>query len=175
MKRKGITPVIAIVLLLLITVGAVGVVYTQFQSLTGNPSQQLAQQQKVRNTQLAFASVYSNDTSNTATNDAINISLRNTGSVTVNMSKQFNIAFSPTGTDGYIAHDIFPDTAGPNRCFQPRPAGDGLLNPGETYTCNTGIQWPAATETVGIQVSFKTADKSWSYTCSPSTSSSVAC
>ena len=56
-KRKGITPVIAIVLLLLITVGAVGVVYTQFQSLIGNPGEQVNQQQQVRNTEMTFDSM----------------------------------------------------------------------------------------------------------------------
>jgi FlaG/FlaF family flagellin (archaellin) len=32
-RLKGITPVVAIVLLLLVTVGAVGIVYTQFQGI----------------------------------------------------------------------------------------------------------------------------------------------
>jgi FlaG/FlaF family flagellin (archaellin) len=35
-KLKGVTPVVAIVLLLLVTVGAVGIVYTQFQGIVDN-------------------------------------------------------------------------------------------------------------------------------------------
>lgn len=174
MKRKGITPVIAIVLLLLITVGAVGVVYTQFQSLVGNPSQQLDQQQKVQNTKLTFASVYNNDTVTNSDNDAINVTIRNTGSVAINMTKQFDISFSPSGSDGYLSHSIYPNTVGPNECFEIQ-GGAELVEPGQSYTCNTGIAWPGATETVGIEVSFKTADKSWTYTCTPSTSSALAC
>ena len=49
-KRKGITPVIAIVLLMIITVGAVGVVYSQFQSLVGNPGESVNEQQQISNT-----------------------------------------------------------------------------------------------------------------------------
>jgi len=51
-QRKGITPVIAIVLLLMVTVGAVGVVYTQFNSLVGNPSEELEEQQENRDTDI---------------------------------------------------------------------------------------------------------------------------
>ncbi|NMI76870.1 hypothetical protein GLT92_00445 [Nanohaloarchaea archaeon] len=40
-QRKSITPVIAIVLLLMVTVGAVGVVYSQFQSFVGDPTEQI--------------------------------------------------------------------------------------------------------------------------------------
>lgn len=42
MVRKGITPVVSIVLLLMITVGATGVVYTQFEEITDqNPQEEL--------------------------------------------------------------------------------------------------------------------------------------
>lgn len=43
MERKGLTPVIAIVLLLFITVGAVGVVYTQFNDVIAGGQQSTQQ------------------------------------------------------------------------------------------------------------------------------------
>lgn len=177
MKRKGITPVIAIVLLLLITVGAVGVVYTQFQSLVGNPSEELDKQQKVQNTELTFSSVYKD--SSTYSSDTVNITLRNTGEVTLNMTEQFEISFSPDDSDGYLGFNAYPDSvsgATEPLCFNlGAKNGDELVGPGESYTCNTGVEWPGATNSVEFKVSFKSASKSWEETCSPSTSSALAC
>jgi flagellin-like protein len=179
MKRKGITPVIAIVLLLLITVGAVGVVYTQFQSLVGNPSEELDQQQKVQNTDLTFSSVYKDEGDTYSGSDTVNITLRNTGDVAVNMTEQFELSYSPEGSSGYLGLTAYPDSVSgisEPLCFNyGAMEGDELVEPGDSYTCNTGVLWPGATNSVGFEVSFKSASKSWSYTCSPSTSSALAC
>ncbi len=174
--RKGITPVIAIVLLLLITVGAVGVVWTQFQSLTGNPEDDFSQQQQVRNTELSFSSVYNNDTSQTApVGDSINITIRNTGSVAINVTEDLEISFVPQDSDSGLAFNVYPDTVqASSDCFNPH-GGDEQIEPSESYTCKTGIAWPQPTENVGIVVSMQGEDKSWSYSCSPTTSSSVTC
>lgn len=182
MARKGITPVIAIVLLLLITVGAVGVVYTQFQSLTGNPSQELEDQKQVQNTEISFSSVYNNDTSQNSDNaDTINITVRNTGSVAFDVAEDMNIRYLPDGSSGNgLAYDQFPaedkitGLSESERCFHEQ-GGDEVVNPSEEYTCSTGIKFPNAGSSVEIQVSLSGAEKSWSYTCSPSTSSSVTC
>ena len=172
-KSKGITPVIAIVLLLLITIGAVGVVYTQFQSLVGNPADKLNQQKVVQNTELTFSSAYKND------NGGINVTLRNTGSQTVNMSKQFEMKFVPENSESGIDYTTYDkavgNTVGQYECFQNNQGLNELLDPGQSYTCETGVSFPAPTKSVGIIVSFKTAAKSWSHTCSPSTSGSVTC
>ncbi len=175
-SRKGITPVIAIVLLLLITVGAVGVVYSQFQNLTGDPSEQLAQQQRVQNTELTFSSVYKD----TSDDDSINISLRNTGSVTLNMTEQFEISFVPENSDSGVSYQVLPGSykaSGNQECFTSSVTNGNreMVEPGGTYICDTGVAFPAATDSVGIVVSFRTADKSWSYTCAPSTSGSLSC
>jgi flagellin-like protein len=61
-QRKGITPVIAIVLLLMVTVGAVGVVYTQFQSLVGDPTEQIDSQRRNQNTDITIVRGRSSDT-----------------------------------------------------------------------------------------------------------------
>lgn len=93
--RKGITPVIAIVLLILITVGAVGVVYTQFQSLVGNPTEQLREQEKVRNTKMSISGAYRGG-------GGINITLRNTGSTAINTS-DFNVMYVPPNSDSPVS------------------------------------------------------------------------
>lgn len=170
--RKGITPVIAIVLLLLITVGAVGVVYTQFQSLVGNPDEQLSQQQQVRNTEMTFSSVYS-DSSELA------ITVRNTGSVTWNTS-QFALGFVPQGSSSPVIESVLESSvssfshANSNECFS-ADTGTQIVEPDGTYTCTTGISFPGATKQIGLVVSMNGADKDWSYTCSVQTSNSISC
>lgn len=179
MLRKGITPVIAIVLLLLITVGAVGVVYSQFQNLADtNPSEQVARQQKIQNTELTYDSVYK-DTSDASGDETINITLRNTGSEGVNVSKQFELQVIPEGSDSSVGYDTFEKVrssqvrSGEKTCFE---VGNGMiLDPSETYTCDTGILFPSPGDTVGLVTTFKGADKSFDYSCSPSTSGSFTC
>lgn len=175
--RKGITPVIAIVLLLLITVGAVGVVWTQFQNLTGDPSDDFSQQQQVRNTELSYSSVFNNDTGQTApSGDSINITLRNTGEVTLNVTEDLEIAFVPEDSDSGLAFDVYPaPVQAESDCFKTQPDENEQIEPSESYTCKTGIAWPDPADNVGIEVSLQYADKSWSYSCSPTTSSSVTC
>lgn len=174
--KKGITPVIAIVLLLLITVAAVGVVYSQFQSLTDtNPKEQISRQQRIQNTELTFASVYNNDTDTNSDADSVNITVRNTGQYSVNLTEQFDISFVPSGSDSGLAFSIYPGTVqAESWCFKTQN-GNEVLEPGDSYTCKTGVAWPAATESVGIEVSFKNADKSWTHTCAPTTSGSLTC
>jgi len=79
---KGITPVIAIVLLLLITVGAVGVVYTQFQGLVGgNEAKQDLQQRR----QLMDVSLDTVGVTNSSS-DSMNLYIKNVGDQPVNSS-----------------------------------------------------------------------------------------
>lgn len=175
-KRKGITPVIAIVLLLLITVGAVGVVYTQFQSLVGNPGEQVNNQQQIRNTEMTFDSLYKAPTGG---NDYINITFVNTGSQTWNTS-QFRMSYVPEGTGSAVSGQALATTPftydeTEDACFN-QDSSPQVVNPGEDYTCNTGVQWPGATNSIGIQVSMSGADKSWGpENCDPQTSSAVGC
>lgn len=175
---KGITPVISIILLLVITVGAVGVAYTQFQGiLNQNTEQQVAEQQQVRNTELVFDSVYRNNTDTsreTAAPDVINITVRNTGSVTVNLSQSMQLSVVPEGSDSSLSIDVYGDTHGENHCFD-RGVGSPQLEPGDSFTCKTSVAYPSGTESVGLEISMTGADKSWSYTCSPSSSTSVTC
>ena len=175
-KRKGITPVIAIVLLLLITVGAVGVVYTQFQSLVGNPGEQVNQQQQVRNTEMSFDSLYK---ASSGANNYINVTFVNTGSETWNTS-DFRMSYVPEGTGSAVSGQALATTpftydSAEDNCFNDDTSSQ-IVDPGSDYTCNTGVQWPGATTAIGIQVSMSGADKNWGpVTCDPQTSSAVGC
>jgi len=173
--RKGITPVIAVVLLLLITVGAVASAWGLYQEITSDTSQldQLNQQRQAQATELDFSSVYN-------ANGAINISLRNTGSRTVNMSDELEISFVPDGSDSAVSRQVYIDagggtSAGTFECFQNSFGTGESIEPGDTYTCDTGIAFPSATSSVGIVVDYKATGKSWDHTCNPSTSSSITC
>lgn len=172
--RKGITPVIAVVLLLLITVGAVASAWGLYQEITSDQSQldQLNQQRQAQATELEFASVYN-------ANGAINVSIRNTGSRSVNMSDELEMQYVPDGSDSGVSYDVYTSTTGNgngnNECFQNMFGVNESVEPGDSYTCNTGINFPSATDTVGLVIDYTATGKSWDHTCNPSTSSSITC
>lgn len=158
-QRKGITPVIAIVLLLMVTVGAVGVVYTQFNTLVGNPTEELEEQQLAQDTEIRIAQMYTDESlssdidqlDHTADNyGTVQMMVQNTGSVTRNAS-----AFVLT-TQG--------DEAYQNECF----GNDNdipLLDPGDTYECDTGLIYPEVTDDVSVEVLLTDSSKTWTSTC----------
>jgi flagellin-like protein len=172
--RKGITPVIAVVLLLLITVGAVASAWGLYQEITSDTSQldQLNQQKQAQATEISFSSVYN-------ANGGVNVSLRNTGSRTVNMSDELEMSFVPDGSDSGVSHQIYVDNTGKGdgslECFQNLFGADESVEPGDSYTCDTGVEFPAATSSVGIVVDYTATGKSWDHTCNPSTGSSITC
>ncbi len=169
--RKGITPVIAIVLLLMVTVGAVGVVYTQFQSLVGNPAQVVGDQQEIRNTELGYSSVYRDSSDN------LKVYVKNTGSVAWNIS-DFKMQFVPkargTAVNWVVASQELSGTQSDFNCFNEADSYQ-VVQPGETYKCDTGFEFPRSTQSVGIQIEMRGADRSWGYTCSPTTASAYGC
>lgn len=172
-SRKGITPVIAIVLLLMVTVGAVGVVYTQFQSIVGDPGAATDDQQQVRQTEMSFSSVY-NDGS-----DNLMVEVRNTGDVSWNTS-DFTMQFIPGGDGTAVSLDVatgadgFSGAQGDMTCFSAASSSQ-VVEPSESYECDTGFDFPGATTTLGIQVAMNGASKNWEYSCTPSTSDSLGC
>lgn len=173
--RKGITPVIAIVLLLLITVGAVGVVWTQFQSLVGNPDEDLNKQQKLRNADFTVTSV-AEDTGD----NSIEITMRNNGEFW-NISKHGTLKLGPDGNppqelSALEGSDFDQDVAG-STCLDTDDVGegDGLLEEGETYTCDTGVAWPERTEEP-TEIEFMLKDqRKASYSCSVDDDSQSFC
>ena len=173
--KKGITPVIAVVLLLLITVGAVASAWGLYQQITGDTSQldQLDKQRQAQATELKFSSVYENN------NGGVNVSLRNTGERTVNMSEELEMSYIPEGSDSDVSYDVYVSSTGNGNgdpeCFQ-NLFGDGeSVEPGNTYTCDTGVDFPNATDSVGLVVDYRATGKDWDYTCNPSTSSTITC
>jgi len=170
-SRKGITPVIAIVLLLMVTVGAVGVVYTQFQSLVGDPAEAVGSQEDVRNTEMSYSSVYNNNSGNLV------VQVSNTGSVAWNTS-EFTMQFVPggegTAVNWNVANQEFSGTQSDFNCFSAATSYK-VIQPGDSYECDSGFEFPGSTETLGIEVTMNGAAKSWSYTCSPNTASAYGC
>jgi len=172
--RKGITPVIAVVLLLLITVGAVASAWGLYQEITSDTSQldQLNQHRQAQATELSFSSVYNADGS-------INVSLRNTGSRTINMSDELEMQYIPEGSDSAISYDVYQSTQsdanGNKQCFENLFGVNESVEPGDSYTCNVGVDFPSATSAVGLQVDYTATGKSWDHTCNPSTGSSITC
>ncbi|MFB6099775.1 MAG: hypothetical protein ABEK16_00745 [Candidatus Nanohalobium sp.] len=179
-QRKGITPVIAIVLLLLVTVGAVGVVYTQFQNIAGSGDTTFADTAK--KTELTITSVSKNNDSE------MNLTITNNqGSVTINTTQILDLYFypnqaSPSAAIGYsqgqeVQNINFSESATAT-CFQPGHEIDGtnvILDPGESLTCDTNAQWPSATKYVGLDVRVQGGSKSWSKQCDPLSTRSETC
>jgi flagellin-like protein len=170
-ERKGITPVIAIVLLLMVTVGAVGVVYTQFQSLVGDPTEDIDQQQRNQDTNIRIlrggTNLSSIDTSgnHNITNYGVTyLEIQNTGSVARNMS---SFMIQTSSADHVIGEDA------ENVCTQGSNAT--VLNPDETMQCFTGIVFPQATNEIEFTVQLTGSGKSWSYICRPESQGSTLC
>ena len=168
--RKGITPVIAIVLLLMVTVGAVGVVYTQFQSLVGDPTEQIDQQQRNQNTNIRIlrggtnaSGINTGGSHNVANYGVTYLEIQNTGSVARNTSSflmQTSSAQNVVGASG-------------EPCTQ--PGNSTIINPDETIKCFTGITFPPATNQVDFTLQLQGSGKSWTYICRPETQGSQLC
>lgn len=160
-QRKGITPVIAIVLLLMVTVGAVGVVYTQFNSLVGNPSEELEEQQRnqdtnIRITQMATNASLSDDLPNSynaANYGTIQLTISNTGSISRNITSFSLVA---TGNEKGSITD--------GDCFGQGTSGE-IFDPGDTYECDTGIVYPDVTEDSRIEVILQGSSRTWTDVC----------
>lgn len=160
--RKGITPVIAIVLLLMVTVGAVGVVYTQFQSLVGDPTDQIDDQQRNQNTDISVARAQSSDVNNPQSGVVI-LEVENTGSVARNTTSFRMTTDDPTNQPG--------DNG--NYCTE--ATNSTILDPGETLDCYTGVNFPQPTNEINIGMDLEGSGKAWDYTCRPETSDAVFC
>jgi flagellin-like protein len=173
-NRKGITPVIAIVLLLMVTVGAVGVVYTQFQSLVGDPTEQIDSQQRNQNTDMNIVrGKASNESNPRAANSSLILELQNTGSVTRNTTS-FRVTTDDSslvpGQGGQL--DIQADNSSN---LSSRADNSTLLDPDETMDFYTGIPFPGPTDGVLVTLNLKGSDKEYTLDCRPQTSSTTFC
>lgn len=162
-QRKGITPVIAIVLLLMVTVGAVGVVYTQFQSLVGDPTEQIDERQRNQDTEISIIRGMSNNTSSPQSGMVV-LEVQNTGAVTRNTSEAFRLTTDRPG--------VVPGNYGNASTDH---ANSTLIDPDETIKFYTGVQFPQPTNEITFTIDLRGSDKSWSYVCRPETSDAVFC
>lgn len=108
MQRKGITPVIAIVLMLGFTVGAAGSVWLYFNQVTSDPSEKLAEQEEIRKTRLDINSAFSRG-------EILTINVKNTGERAWNTS-EFKLMYRPEGQEEALppslARDLSPKLFG---------------------------------------------------------------
>ncbi len=160
--RKGITPVIAIVLLLMVTVGAVGVVYTQFQSLVGDPTEDIDQQQRNQDTDISILRGKSNDTTDYQSGQIV-LEIQNTGSVTRNT------------TSFRMTTEAADNVPGENGDLCTSAENSSLVDPGDTLDCHTGIDFPQATNEVVFNLDLQGSDKAWDYICRPETTDTAYC
>lgn len=177
MKRKGITPVIAVVLLLLITVGAVASAWGLYQNIISDQSQvdQFQQQQRAENTEIRFQQVYNSG------DGYVNVSLRNNGGQAVNLTRDVRLQVDPNGGDSYLGPSLLSsnyDIGDPRNsgCFG--GSGEVLTTEGDNreINCNTSIQFPSAGDTVNFRLNYQdVSGYTWDFSCSPSSSNAVVC
>jgi hypothetical protein len=171
-KSKGITPVIAIVLLLLVTIGAVGAVYGQFQDILaqGNTDAEFLDEVPVK---INVVTRHEGNSPNT-----MNVTIENTGEKSINLSKNARLQYQIPGEESLRAvpagagFEGFEYDETLNTCF-----GDELFGPGELMTCGTGFSMPSPDEEITVQLVKEGTENSAidSYTCSPSTGDSATC
>jgi len=172
-KTKGITPVIAIVLLLLVTVGAVGVVYTQFQGLVEDPDTGFLEEVEI-NVQTV--------TRNGSSPGSMQLRLQNEGEQQYNLSEVARVEYSVPGEErlergvAITAFDELSDV-GTHQCFTAdAPTEIQNFGPGDTASCDTGVSMVEPNDEVTIHlVASENGEEIVDYECSPSTSSSATC
>lgn len=177
-KRKGITPVIAIVLLLLVTVGAVGVVYTQFQELVEDPDTDFLDDAEI---EIMTVSREGDDPG------TMELRLQNQDDAEYNLSEVARVEYSVPGEgsqEPFSAVEDYDELSSEldlldddPECFTAE-AEDEIQNfgPGDTATCDTGIDMVNPNDEVTIHLMDDgSGEEIDSYTCSPSTSESSTC
>lgn len=143
-KKKGITPVIAIVLLLLITVGAVGVVYDQFQSIQSenDPQSELNDQQKIQ--QASYDIVGAKQSGNNYV-----VIIKNTGDEVFDLANEATVTMGRDGGTN-VALSAYENSDGCN--WQ---NGDTDVQSGETVECHTGVEWQSDSNDDGQPTTFQ--------------------
>ncbi len=169
MKRKGITPVIAIVLLMLITVGAVGVVYTQFEEITDRQADlDFLEDMDIR----VQSTVLESDGN-------MEITLENNDNEQVNLTETARLEYSVEG-EGRVGPTTFETVSGyayeGGECLEQGNADYGAFEPGDIVTCDTGVEMADPGDPITVYlIETGSGDVVDSTTCSPSTSSSSTC
>lgn len=168
-NRKGVTPVIAVVLLLLLTIGMVGILWTQAEDLMdlGDEASFL------EDIDVQINTVTRNDTTD---EHRMELRVENVGDEQYNLTDIARLEYSVPGEQslqpaGGNVHG-FTHSEEDENCF------DDLeeITPGDVETCNTGVEMPDPDDSITVEmVESGGADSIASYSCSPSTSTSTTC
>ena len=146
-KSKGVTPVIATVLLLFIAVAAVGsaAVFLDgtIEQIQSGAESELEREELVRNSDIRIQNGF-NDA-----NDNLNLEVRNTGSVTLSINE-----------DSQRVWSMFID----GRPIDNWVASEDSINPTQVVTIDTNEDYPDEDESVEISINaqYETSD---SYIC----------
>ncbi len=194
MNRKGITPVIAVVLLLLITVGAVGAAFGLFQQLqtqAQGQTERLDQAQRASQTDISFVSTYDatsdsvDDNTNHPRNNTINFTIRNTGQRAISLPQDLDLKIKlpqedeplPPSTFERVYADEWLDQQGygdvsVHECFaNTNGTTEQALPQGETFTCGTSVRFPNVGESITLIADIPFTDQTdFTKTCRPQTS-----
>lgn len=169
--RKGITPVIAIVLLLTVTIGAVGILYTQVGDLLEQDGG-FEDIDRVQDTSLDLRSMYYNDDEG-----QVKMVVANDGDRGVDLSDEFFIEFNgvnyDVADDAGVLDDYAPDynkedLRGEEGCLaDPDDNVPVQLNPGDQEECNIGLNDLPDTFDDELEITFQLdgSSRTWDYTC----------
>ncbi|PSH00741.1 MAG: hypothetical protein BRC30_01970 [Nanohaloarchaea archaeon SW_7_46_7] len=174
--RKGITPIIATVLLLGITVAIGLTVYTQAQGLLEGAGD-TSNFDRVRATSISLSPVYSDG--------GMQLQVSNKGDRAINVT-DYTIYYGPPNYDPVTWEVLDAQTdnwvaGNGNKCFTSEMKDDSdqmqnnIIEPGDRATCSTGVAFPGALESVEIKVEADDFNYDTGYTCSVDSSSAKTC
>jgi flagellin-like protein len=194
MIRKGITPVIAVVLLLLITVGAVGAAFGLFQQLqtqAQGQTEQLDQAQRASQTNINFISTYDatsdsvGDNTTHPRNNTINFTIRNTGQRAISLPEDLDLKIKLPQEDEPLPPSSFERIHGDEWLDQPAYGDVSVyecfentngtpqqsLPQDEQFNCGTSVRFPNVGESITLVVDMPFTDQiDFTKTCRPQTS-----
>ena len=176
-RRKGITPIIATVLLLGITVAIGLTVYTQAQGMIGNTD--TSNIDRVQETDISLTPVFKNG-------DEMQLQVSNKGDRAINVS-DFTIYYGPPNFDP-VSYSVLETQAEDwvvsgdgNQCFTSNMSAgadsmdNDILEQGERASCSTGVKFPGALESVEIRVEADDFDYDQSTMCSVESEDANSC
>jgi len=176
-SRKGITPIIATVLLLGITVAIGLTVYTQAQGMIGNTD--TSNINRLQETDVSLTPVFDND-------GEMQVQVSNKGDRAINVS-DFTVYYGPPNYDP-VSYSVLEAQASDwtvgndgNQCFTSNMSSgadsmdNDILEQGERASCSTGVKFPGALESVEIRVEADDFEYSQSTLCSVDSEDANSC
>lgn len=150
-------------------------VYTQFQTLVGDPGEELAQQERLRNAEYSITSARKDSGDN-----SIEITIRNNADVVWNLTEHATINVGPEGQQPQTLSALDgtewdANGADPNTCFEAGSGNPWVLTQGESNSCDIGVEFPSATEgATNIEMTLSGTTKA-SYSCSVTSNTATFC